>query len=108
LKVQVMDAPLDLARTKTVLTGAFRVSVMGTLREGTGFAFNPRKRGEVKVAADTLKAMLEPNLAVLYQREAKPFTLLDLALRSKVVGLYDKMPPTRSAPIPEPRFEIEK
>jgi hypothetical protein len=93
LKVQVMDSPLDLARTKTVLTGAFRVSVMRTLREGTRLAFNLRKRDEVKVAADTLKVILAPNLAVLYQREAKPFTRLDLAIRSKVVGLYDKMSP---------------
>jgi hypothetical protein len=103
-----MDAPLDLVRTKTVLTGTFRVSAMRTLREGTGLAFNPRKRGEVKVAADTLKAILEPNLAVLYQMKAKPSTRLDLALRSKVVVLYGKMSPYRSVPIPEPRFDIEK
>ena len=62
----------------------------------------------MKVTADTLSARLEPYRAVLYQKEAKPFTRLDLALRNAVVDLYDKMSPFRSAPIPEPQFEVEK
>ncbi len=100
--------PLDLVRTKTMLSGSFRIKVMEAPHEGAGLAFQPMERGEVKVAADTLSVILEPYRAVLYQREARPFTRLDLALRSEVARLYDKMGPYRSNPIPEPSFEVEK
>ncbi|MCX6649689.1 MAG: hypothetical protein NTV61_09945 [Candidatus Bathyarchaeota archaeon] len=100
--------PLDLARTKTMLSGSFRITVLGTPHEGEGLTFPSAEKGEVKVAADTLSAILEPYRAVLYQRAPKPFTRLDLALRSEVAHLYEKMGPYRSAPIPEPSFEVEK
>lgn len=102
------NEPVDLVRTKTMLSGSFRVTVTATPHEAGGLVYQSRERGEVKVAADTLSAILEPYRAVLYQREAKPFTRLDLALRSEVAHLYDKMSPYRSAPIPEPRFEVEE
>ncbi|MFA5869777.1 MAG: hypothetical protein WC941_08775 [Candidatus Bathyarchaeia archaeon] len=102
------DEPLDLERTKTMLSGSFRVTVVATPHEAGGLVYQSGERGEVKVAADTLSARLEPYRAVLYQREAKPFTRLDLALRSEVAHLYDKMGPYRSAPIPEPSFAVEK
>jgi hypothetical protein len=101
------NEPLDLVRTKTMLSGSFRVTVTETPHEAGGLVYQSKERGEVKFVADTLSARLEPYRAVLYQREAKPFTRLDLALRSEVAHLYDKMSPYRSAPIPEPRFEIE-
>ena len=102
------NEPLDLERTKTMLSGSFRVTVKTTPHEAGGLVYQSGERGEVKVSADTLSARLEPYRAVLYQREAKPFTRLDLALRNAVVDLYDKMGPYRSAPIPEPSFEVEK
>ena len=102
------NEPLDLERTKTMLSGSFRVTVATTPHEAGGLVYQFGERGEVKVSADTLSARLEPYRAVLYQREAKPFTRLDLALRNTVVDLYDKMGSYRSAPMPEPSFEVEK
>ena len=102
------NTPLDLERTKSMLSGSFRVTVMSTPHEVGSLVYQWRERGEVKVAADTLSAGLDPYRAVLYQKEAKPFTRLDLALRNAVVDLYDKMGPYRSAPISEPQFEVEK
>jgi hypothetical protein len=102
------NEPLDLERTRTMLSSSFRVTVVTTPHDVGGLVYQSRERGEVKVAADTLSVRLEPYRAVLYQKEAKPFTRLDLALRNAVVNLYDKMSPYRSAPVPEPHFEVEK
>ena len=68
------------------------------------------ERDELKVNADTLSAMLSRFRAVLYQKEAAPFTARDMALRKKVLELY---PRNRSTPFPwmfshEPEFEIAK
>jgi hypothetical protein len=102
-----LDEPLDLDRTRTILSGSFGVKVLGTPHEGDGLTFSSAEKGEVKVAADTLSAILEPYRAVLFLREAKPFTRLDIALRGEVVRLYDRMSPYRSEPIPEPDFDVE-
>jgi hypothetical protein len=67
------------------------------------------QRDEVTLKADTLSVAAGAVRAVLYQREAKPFTSKDLALRKLVFELYDRVTPT---PFPfgfssEPRFEVE-
>lgn len=100
--------PADLSRVKTMLSGSFDVAVMAEPHTVGGLAFHSREKGEVKFKADTLSAILEPGRAVLYQKEAKPFTRRDLALRDAVVKLYDRLAPYRSAPIPEPAFEVER
>ena len=103
-----LNGPLDLLRTKTMLSGSFRVTVRKAPHDPDGPVFQLMEKGEIKVEADTLSALLTPNQAVLFQKQAKPFTRLDLALRSEVAQLYEKMGPYRSAPIPEPSFEVEK
>jgi hypothetical protein len=100
--------PADLLRVKTMLSGSFDIKVMAEPHAVGGPAFHSREKGEIKFEADTLNAILEPARAVLYQREAKPFTRRDLALRDAVVKLYDRLAPYRSAPIPEPAFDVER
>jgi hypothetical protein len=100
--------PADLTDVKTALSEAFEITVMVEPHTVGGLAFHSREKGEIKFEADTLSAILEPGRAVLYQREAKPFTRRDLALRDAVAKLYDRMSPYRSAPTPEPTFEVEK
>jgi len=67
------------------------------------------QRDEVTLKADTLSVAAGAVRAVLFQKEAKPFTSRDLALRKLVFELYDKTTPT---PFPfgfssEPRYEVE-
>jgi len=64
----------------------------------------------LKVSADTLSAMLSRFRALLYQKEAAPFTARDMELRKKVLELYTR---DRSTPFlwgfrSEPKFEIAK
>jgi hypothetical protein len=68
------------------------------------------QRDEVALRADTLSVIASAVRAVLFQREAKPFTGRDLALRRLIFDLYDKTTPT---PFPwgglsEPRYEVEE
>lgn len=65
-------------------------------------------REELRVAADTLLALLSPTRAVLYQKESASFTARDMELRRRILELY---PRSRVTPLPiffrdEPRFEI--
>jgi hypothetical protein len=67
------------------------------------------QRDEITLKADTLNVAAGAVRAVLFQKEAKPFTSRDLALRKLVFELYDKVTPT---PFPfggssEPRYEVE-
>ncbi len=48
----------------------------------------------MKIEADTLRARLSSNRAVLYQRENAPFTARDMALRGRVMELYPHNSPT--------------
>lgn len=68
------------------------------------------ERNELKISADTLTVILSKFRAVLYQKEATPFTASDVELRKKVLELYPRNSPT---PFPwsftfEPKFEIAK
>lgn len=67
------------------------------------------QRDEVEVEADTLQALLSPFRVVLNQKEVKPFTVRDIALREKVMKMYSRDRPT---PFPwefssEPKFEMD-
>jgi hypothetical protein len=67
------------------------------------------QRDEVTLKADTLSVAAGAVRAVLFQRESKPFTHRDIALRKLILELYDKSTPT---PFPfgfssEPKFEVE-
>lgn len=98
----------DLPRVKTMLSGSFSVVASMRHREGVELSFKEDMRKELKVEADTLRVTLEPFRAILFQREAAPFTVRDLALRNAVVELYDRLGPFNSEQIPEPVFELEK
>ena len=68
------------------------------------------QRVEVEIKADNLNAKLSKFRAILYQKEAKPFTSKDLLLRKKILELYSRNRPT---PFPwefsvEPEFEIQE
>ena len=68
------------------------------------------RRVEVEIKADTLNARLSEFCAILYQKEAKPFTSKDLLLRKKILELYSRNKPT---PFPwefsvEPEFEVQE
>ncbi len=97
----------DLPRLKLYLSGTFNVVASTRRREGVELVFKEDMRRELKVEADTLRVTLEPFRAILFQREAAPFTARDLALRNTVVELYDRLGPFNSEPIPEPVFELE-
>jgi hypothetical protein len=98
----------DLSRLKTMLSGSYSVVASMRRREGVELAFKESMRRELKVEADTLRVTLESFRAIMFQREAAPFTARDLALRNAVVELYDRLGPFNSDPIPEPSFELEK
>lgn len=72
------------------------------------FVMFKEHREELKVVADTLKSLLSPKRAVLYQREPAPFTVKDMELRRRILELY---PRDRITPLPfffssEPKFEV--
>lgn len=65
-------------------------------------------REKLRVKADTLAVNLSPERAVLYQREADPFTPKDVELRKRIIELYPRDRPT---PFPlffqdEPKFKV--
>ena len=75
---------------------------------GTDEEINLRKdeRSVLKVRSDTLGAYLDVYKAVMFQKDAAPFTVKDAELRERLLELYDKERPT---PFPwqfleEPRF----
>jgi len=66
-----------------------------------------REFGSFLMKADTLYALLEPDKATLFQKEAAPFTKRDLALRERIFKLYPHMFLAPSPPIlREPPFEV--
>jgi len=73
-------------------------------------SFLKDERDELRVSADTLSVILSRLRAVLYQKEAAPFTARDVELRKRVLELYPK---NRETPFPllfihEPKFETAK
>jgi hypothetical protein len=101
--------PLDLDKVVEEFPG-FKTKKVTYLRNKAELAIQRDARDEVVVEADTLKAFLSPFRAVLNQKEDKPFTARDMALRERVMKFYSRSSPT---PFPwefssEPSFEKEK
>lgn len=87
--------------------GKFEVEHRSLPSSETEFSLFKDEREGLKVTADTLSAFLYPMKAILYQREAAPFTRRDLELRRIVLEIYPRNRPT---PLPwsfsvEPKFE---
>ncbi len=99
---------VDLDRLVSEYGGQYNAEKRAHPKDDVELTLYKDQRDEVTLRADTLSVAASAVRAVLFQREAKPFTRLDLALRSEVAHLYDKMGPYRSAPIPEPSFAVEK
>jgi len=99
--------PKDVAEE---LRKEYAVTAMTTKKEGVEISIYKDQRDELKVAADTLIALISPFRAVLNQKERAPFTERDMALRKKIFELYPRDRPT---PFPwewsiEPKFEVTK
>ena len=82
----------------------FKVEQRFLPTDETELVLHKDEREELKVSANTLTAMLSAFRAVLYQKEAAPFTEGDMKLREKVLELY---PRKRSTPFPIPLISIE-
>jgi hypothetical protein len=98
---------VDLEKMAVELGEKFRVEHRTLPSSETEFSLFKDEREGLKVTADTLSAFLYPMKAVLYQREAAPFTPKDLELRRIVLERYPRSRPT---PLPwsfsvEPKFE---
>ena len=87
----------------------FDVTQLNMPTDDREVVLNPLQREELKAKADTLMVRLAPVRAVLYQREAAPFTNKDLELRKNILELY---PRERSTPFTlgfyrEPKFRVK-
>ena len=101
---------IDLKKVSEDLGQSFNVELIIRPSEEHEISLAKDERDELKVNADTLSAMLSRFRAVLYQKEATPFTVRDMELRKKVLDLYPRDRPT---PFPwlfshEPKFETAK
>ncbi len=99
---------IDLNEAARDLSKGFDVEFLNTPEGDIDLTLYKDHREELKVSADTLKALLSPTRAVLSQREEAPFTARDMDLRRKVLELY---PRSRITPFPllfsdEPKFEV--
>jgi len=99
---------VDLRNVERELDAAFSVESIEMPGDDREFSLYKEMRGELKVRADTLGAILSPVRAVLFQREAMPFTARDVELRRRILKLYPRNTPT---PLPlffseEPKFDV--
>jgi hypothetical protein len=99
---------LDMEQTEEKLSGPFEVRRLFVPRSEKELALCVEDREELSVRANTLSVRLAPMRAVLFQREAAPFTSADLRLRECVVEQYRW---NRSTPLSlglqeEPVFEV--
>jgi hypothetical protein len=100
----------DLKEVADELGKEYTVTAVTAKKEGVEISLYKDQRDELKVAADTLTALISPFRAVLSQKERAPFTERDMALRKKIFELYPRDRPT---PFPwewsiEPKFEVAK
>lgn len=98
----------DMGGAKRELEESFQVTSLRAHRGGRDIDLSPFEREELRVRADTLAAYLSPFRAVLFQREATPFTRRDLELRDVLFRIYPRDVPS---PLPmfymdEPKFEV--
>ena len=101
---------IDLKKLSEDLGRSFSVEKLIQPSDEQGIFLFKDERDELKVSADTLSVMLSCFRAVLYQKEASPFTVRDIELRKKILELYPRNRPT---PFPwmfshESKFEIAK
>ena len=101
--------PVKLDKAIVELSG-FKTKKITHEKEGDEISLYKDLRDEVEVESDTLKALLSPFSALLYQKVWKPFTARDMELREKIMKMYPRSRPT---PFPwefsqEPSFEKEK
>lgn len=101
---------IDLKKVSEDLGRSFSVKMYIRPRDEHEISLLKDERDELKVSADTLSAFLSRFRAVLYQKEAAPFTAKDMEFRNKIFELYPRNRPT---PFPwmfshEPKFEIAK
>jgi hypothetical protein len=99
---------LDIERAEEEMRNSFEVRRLFVPRSDKELAIGTEDREELSVRADTLSVRLAPMRAVLFQREAAPFTVADLRLRERVLELYRW---NRSTPLSlglqeEPGFEV--
>jgi len=102
--------PFDLGAASAELGSDFKVSLRARPRGEDEITLFDDQRDELVAEADTLGAIMTSMRAVLFQREAKPFTARDLRLRAWVVERFDKTTPTPfpwGGSFPEPRYEVE-
>jgi len=102
--------PLNLDAALAELSRSFEVAKKVRPRDEVELTLYGDQRDEVTAKADTLVAVMSPYRAVLFQRERRPFTVKDMALRTWVFEMYDKTTPT---PFPwggdsEPKYEVEE
>ena len=99
---------VDLKEVAKEMGGVFSINKLTMPRDDRELSLFKDMREELKVEADTLGAILSPVRAVLFQREAAPFTARDMDLRRRVLEMYPRDRPT---PFPmffseEPKFEV--
>ena len=98
---------VELEKVAEDLDGEFNVGMVVLPRDEMGLSLHKEERGDLEVSADTLTAWLSAFRAVLFQKEAAPFTTRDMDLRNEIFELY---PRGRPNPFPwsfvkEPKFE---
>lgn len=94
---------VDLEEVAKELGEEFSVEWSIGPRDEMGVDLRKAEKDVLKVKADTLGAYLDIYKAVLYQREAAPFTARDLKLRNKLFEIY-----TRDRPTPFPWMFLEE
>jgi len=102
------DFGADIGKLASELAEDFTVEEVKTFESDRDMTLYRGHREELKAKADSLTVLLSRTRAVLYQREAEPFTERDVRLRSRILELY---PRGRVTPLPlmfsdEPKFEV--
>jgi hypothetical protein len=102
------DMGVDIGKVAGELAEGFNVEEVKTFESDRDMTLYKGHREELKATADSLTVLLSRTRAVLYQREAEPFTEKDMALRGRILELY---PRGRVTPLPllfsdEPKFEV--
>jgi hypothetical protein len=102
------DFGVDIGIIVGELAEDFVVEEVKTFESDRDMTLYKGHREELKATADSLTVLLSRTRAVLYQREAEPFTERDMKLRGRILELY---PRGRVTPLPllfsdEPKFEV--
>jgi hypothetical protein len=98
---------LDLGEVSEELSQRYEVEALNRPSYELELTLRKDEREEILVRSDTLRVYVSAFRAVMFQKEAAPFTPRDLELRNRVMELY---PHARPTPLPmqfstEPEFE---